>query len=142
MSTFTIIFIVLTALCWGSAALFDKLALKYLSAVDMFFARLILMMVLFIPFLIWRWEPTKAAVMASEKISILFVFLSITTAMTGVYFYLKAMSGNEVSKIVPLCSAYPLVTLILAVVFLSEGFTWFKLLGTLLIASGVWILAI
>ncbi len=61
--------------------------------------------------------------------------------MVGVFFYLKAMSGGEASKIVPLCSTYPFVTFILVCLFLGESFTVSKFIGTMLISGGIYFIS-
>ena len=142
MSLFTVLFLILAIVCWGAGAFLDKLTLKYLGAEDTFFARLVLMMVFFFPLIVWRWNPTKYAVAAAEKISIVLIASSIIVTMSGVYFYLKAMSGGEASKIVPLSSTYPLVAFLLAVIFLGESFTWIKLAGTAFVAIGIWLITL
>jgi transporter family protein len=61
----------------------------------------------------------------------------ILSALIGQLFYYNALKYGEASKIVPICSSFPLITVILAIVFLNEQFTFSKALGALLIIAGV-----
>ena len=78
----------------------------------------------------------------SGQIAVILVAASIVVTMSGVYFYLRAMSSAEASRIVPMSSTYPLVAFLLALLFLGEKFTWTKLAGTLLVCAGVGCLAL
>ncbi|MBI5208957.1 MAG: EamA family transporter [Elusimicrobia bacterium] len=140
MAFTTILFLALAIVFWGSGAIFDKLSLRHFSATDAFFVRMAVMVVLLLVPLSLRWNLTCAALTAG-KTGVFWVGASAFVTMAGVYFYLIAMSGAEASKIVPLSSTYPLVTFLLAVVFLGEGFAWNRLLGTFFVSVGVYFLA-
>ncbi|MBI4655932.1 MAG: EamA family transporter [Elusimicrobia bacterium] len=137
----TLAYVGIAVLCWGAGAILDKLTLKYLNATTAFYARTILMTIMFIPLVIWKLAHVKEAVLYAGKISIVYAALSAIAAMTGVFFYFKAMRLGEASKIVPLSSTYPLVAFILAIIFLGEGFTLTKLAGTVLVCAGVFFLS-
>ncbi|HHY05140.1 MAG TPA: EamA family transporter [Thermoanaerobacterales bacterium] len=51
----------------------------------------------------------------------------ILSALIGQLFYYNALKYGEASKIVPICSSFPLITVILAIVFLNEQFTPYSL---------------
>ena len=53
--------------------------------------------------------------------------------------YFGALKLDETSKIVPIAAIYPLVTAVLSILILKEGVTLFRLIGTLLIIIGVWL---
>lgn len=46
------------------------------------------------------------------------------------------LNHGPATRVIPLTTAYPFITLILAAVFLSEDFTWQSVLGSLLIVGG------
>jgi len=142
MSAATVIFLVLAVACWGGGAFFDKLTLNRIGATDAFILRLGLLGLFAVPFVLWRWHPTRDAVAISGKLPVILVATSIVVTMSGVYFYLRAMSGAEASRIVPMSSTYPLVAFLLALIFLGEKFTWAKLAGTVLVCAGVGVLAL
>ena len=47
-----------------------------------------------------------------------------------------ALNHGLASRVVPLTTAYPFITVILAAIFLSESFTWRSIFGSLLIVGG------
>ncbi|MCK4935767.1 MAG: EamA family transporter [Elusimicrobiales bacterium] len=141
MTFITITFVGLAVLCWGTGSFLDKLILRYLDAGNVFIAKLVATIVIFLPLVLWKLVPFKKAVENGGRISMILVFLSVIFTMSGVYFYLKAMAGGEASSVVPLSSTYPLITFVLVCFFLGESFTTVKLVGTLLVCSGVFFLS-
>ena len=61
-------------------------------------------------------------------------------AVIGIYLYFNALADSSASKIVPLTAIYPLFTCFYAFIFLKEDFTTEKIIGTILIVAGVFIL--
>jgi transporter family protein len=141
MDSSTIIFLVLAIIAWGSGAFLDKMTLKYMDASGAFYLRTLFMLVLFIPFLLWKYSPVRQALASAGRLASVFVLSSVLVTMGGVFFYLKAMSGGEASKIVPLSSTYPFITFALAMFFLGEQFTLNKLIGTLLLSGGIYFIS-
>jgi transporter family protein len=141
MDSSTIIFLALAIVAWGMGAFFDKMTLRYVDPSSAFYLRMLFMLVLFIPFLLWKYLPTRTALLCSNKLASLFIFLSVIVTMGGVFFYLRAMSGGEASKVVPLSSTYPVVTFLLVYLFLGESFTVTKFIGTLLISGGIYFIS-
>ena len=141
MDLSTIIFLVLAVIAWGLGAFFDKLTLRYVDYSGAFFLRTLFMLVLFVPFLLWQYAPTKHALLNSNKLASVFILSSVVVTMGGVFCYLRAMSGGEASTIVPLSSAYPFVAFLLACAFLGESFTLNKLFGTLFLVCGIYFIS-
>ncbi|MCX5783803.1 MAG: EamA family transporter [Elusimicrobia bacterium] len=141
MSSNSIIFLVLCVLCWSAGAVLDKISVTRAPANLAFFARVVAVIVMFVPIALWKWLSIKSITMGLDKTTFFIVVASAAAANLGVYFFLKAMQGGEASKVVPLTSAYPLVAFIFALLILGEKFTWLKLTGTLLISAGVACLA-
>ncbi|MDA8132389.1 MAG: EamA family transporter [Elusimicrobia bacterium] len=141
MSGETVIFLVLAILGFGLGAFFDKISLRHLDPAGAFFARLLVMVVLFVPVLIWKSPQTKQALLGSDRLGPVFVGLSVIVSMSAVLFFLKALSEGQATRIVPLSSTYPFVTFVLALAFLGESFTLNKFLGTLLLSGGVYFIS-
>lgn len=133
-------FLFLAVLAWGTGSFFDKVTLKYLDPDTAFFGRILVMLVLSVLLLPSRFSLTAKQLSVATKISWLYLFLSVLITMGGVFFYLKAMSAGEASKIVPLSSVYPLVTFFLAWIFLGENVNIAKLSGAILISCGVYLI--
>ena len=141
MDSSTIIFLILAILSWGAGAFFDKMTLKYIAPSSAFYLRTFFMLVLFIPFLLWKFIPTRDALLGSHKLASAFILSSVIVTMGGVFFYLRAMSSGEASRIVPLSSTYPFVTFVLVYLFLGETFTASKFVGTALISCGLYFIS-
>ncbi len=141
MTTETILYLSVSIICWGLGAVFDKMVLKHISSSEAFYLRLFVMIILFVLILSFRVHLTFQDIRNAPFGAYLYTFLGVLMAMSGVFAYLKAMSAEEASKIVPLSSTYPVLTLILSVLFLGESFTLTKLIGTLLVVGGVYLVS-
>ena len=141
MGPSTVIFLLLGILGWGIGAFFDKLSLRHLDAAGAFYVRSLFMVVIFAPLVAWKYEPTRQALLGSDRLGPLFVLASVIVTMGGVFFYLKALSGGAATRIIPLSSTYPFVTFALALLFLGENFTVNKLVGTLLLSGGIYFIS-
>ena len=58
----------------------------------------------------------------------------------SIFLYFNALADSTASKIVPLTAVYPLFTCFYAYIFLKEDFSIEKIIGTILIVAGVFIL--
>jgi transporter family protein len=67
--------------------------------------------------------------------------LSGALAASGLVVLFVALSRADVIRVVPVTSAYPVVTLVLSAVILSEHVSALKVLGTLLVVGGVVLVA-
>jgi len=135
-------FIFLTVMLWGVAGFVDKLTLRYLGPNETFVVRMGVNALMSLAVFFWGWMPVRSAVAQAGKLPLLLVTISLIMTLTGVFCYIKSLSGSEASRIVPLSSTFPLVTFLLALAFLSEKFTWIKLVGTALICAGIGCLAL
>ena len=141
MELSTIIFLLLCILGFGLGAFFDKLSLKHMDPSGAFYVRTLFMIFIFTPLVLWKHAQTRQALLSSDKFGPIFVLSSVLVSMGGVFFYLRALSGGEASKIVPLSSTYPAVTFALALLFLGESFTVNKFIGTLLLSGGIYFIS-
>jgi len=138
VDSLSILFLILAIISWGAGAFFDKMTLKYINSTTAFFGRTLVMLVLFMPLLFSRISATHKELSVANKNAWIYLASSVIVTMSGVYFYLRSMSSNEASKIVPLSSTYPLVTMLLAFLFLNESITLNKMIGTILISFGIY----
>jgi transporter family protein len=140
MTSETWIYLIIAVISWGLGSIFDKITLKYLDATSSFYGRTFVMLIFFVILLSTRFSKTFFAIKNSPK-SLIYLSLSVLVTMLGVFAYLKAMSYDEASRIVPLSSTYPLITFIVAVFFLGESFTILKFLGTILVIIGIYFIS-
>ena len=59
--------------------------------------------------------------------------------LIGMLTYFFALKKGATSQIVPIAATYPLVTALLSVIILSEHVTVLRLVGTVLIVLGIWL---
>jgi transporter family protein len=76
----------------------------------------------------------------SSNSDLFWAFASAALAIGALILLYVALGSGEASKVVPVSAAYPAVTLVLAAIFLSEGFTLPRAGGVLLVIAGVVVL--
>lgn len=136
MLTLSVILAILAMICWGAAPVFSKLGLV---KADPFLALAVrsfsVTVILFITGLtLGRFSNLDLA----DKKSYLFIVIEgILAALLGQLAYYYAQKLGDISRVTPIVAAFPVVTVILAILILGEKFTWSKIIGTILIISGI-----
>ena len=128
----------IVAALWGLAPIFEKMSLQTMSPIFILSVRFFLVTALLVPFFI----STNQVLMLPELNikNMLLILIPGLLAVLGIFLYFNALSGSSASKIVPLTAIYPLFTCFYAYIFLKEDFTSEKIIGTILIVVGVFIL--
>jgi len=127
---------VITLIFWGIAPIFGKLGLAKISpmlglAIRSFIVSIIMLILVFA-------TGTYREFSALTLKGFSFIALEgIFASLIGHFAYYYALKLGETSNIVPITSAFPIVTVILAVTFLSEKMTLFKGGGIMLIIAGL-----
>lgn len=137
MST-TVILLILTALCWGSAPILEKIGLAKISPLNAIAIRSFTITAVLATFMLLTGR-IKALIAVDTKSLFLFAFSGVLAGLLGMWAYLGALRLQPTSKIVPIAAAYPLVTALLSVLILKEGITLPRLGGTILIIIGIWL---
>ena len=138
------IFLILTVLFWGSVPILDKLALNrgatpFQGLVIRSIAVIIaIFIVLFFIFLFTG--KFKEVFRVDNKSLLLFAASGILAGLLGVLTYYAALRIGPASKVVPLAATYPLIALLLAVIFLHEHVTLSRIIGTIFVILGIWFL--
>jgi transporter family protein len=132
------IFLFLTTLFWGAAAIFDKLALGKTSPLaGMLVRQFILTGVLL---LIGIGSGRLGGLVTVEWRSVLFFGLSgICGGVAGLWTYYHSLKLGGASLVVPITATYPLITVLLSWLILQEGLTFSRIVGTALIVVGIWL---
>ncbi len=129
----------LTLLFWGSAPLFEKWALRALDPLLALTLRtgLAALILLGASLLNHNW----AAVSKLTWRDVLALAASgILAGVLGMFTYFSLLKSGQASKIVPMTAAYPLVTALLAFLFLGEKLSFLRIVGILLTILGLIIL--
>jgi len=128
-------------LCWGIAPIFAKTGLSKLPPLTAIVFRNTFIIIMFISALVLSGQ-TKTLFNSDLKSVFLILAEALFAGLLGQYFYYKAVKVWEASRVVPIVGAYPLVSFIIAVFFLSEKITLAKSLGAVFVVIGVGLLGI
>jgi transporter family protein len=130
-------FAMLTSLIWGLAPAFEKIGLG--GRIDPYLGVVIRTIPIALVGLFGLALMGRLDTMAQVDIkSALFVMTGgFLAGFLGQVAFYSALKSGEASIVVPLAATYPLVALVISVIFLGEAFTWQKLAGISLIVGGV-----
>jgi uncharacterized membrane protein len=78
----------------------------------------------------------------ANQINYYWAILSGIAGSAGMIFFYIALTRGEASRVVAITAAYPLVVVVLAVIFLREPVTTLKIIGVILTMVGVYFLSI
>lgn len=135
------LFSLLTMICWGFAPLFAKLGLSKLETLTaLVFRNTFIAIMLLLAF--FASGQAKTIFSSNIKYIYLIIIEAALAGLIGQYFYYKAVKTWEVSRVVPIVGAYPLVSFLVAFLFLSEKITMLKTAGIALVITGVVLLGI
>jgi transporter family protein len=132
------ILLIVTAILWGSSPIIEKSALDGANPlVGVTIRSLAISVVLIIIMLL---SGRMHEVLNNPlKNTVLFCVSGLIAGLLGMLTYFHALRIAPASKVVPIAGAYPLVAAILGAVILGENVTFIRILGTLLIITGVWL---
>ena len=130
---------ILAGCVWGVVPILEKVGLTRTSPfVGLFYRSLgVVLGVLLLGTVILKPEEIKAVDVRSALILILSGLLASFVAQVMFYHGLKI---GEVSKVVPIAGTYPLIAFVLGVLVLGESLTTAKVIGMILILTGVYLL--
>lgn len=129
----------LTTILWGIAPLFEKLALAKVEPLVLLPIRtgFVTMSVLMI--LLLSGSSQELTKVDSRSLGLI-LLSGLFGGTLGLTTYFHAMKLGEASKVVPIAGSYPLVTTLLAILFLHEAVTLPKLLGAAFVITGILLL--
>tara|TARA_B100000315_G_scaffold259426_1_gene315450 strand:- start:3143 stop:3562 length:420 start_codon:yes stop_codon:yes gene_type:complete len=129
-------FLLLTIVLWGTTPILEKSGLKSTDPATALFIR---SCAVFFCMIVWFGLSGRIAqvVKLPAKTILIFCLSGLFAGFLAMLTYFKILKVNPTSKIVPLTSTYPLFTAVLSLLILKEGFSWQRIIGTILIAGGV-----
>lgn len=132
------LFAVLAAVIWGFAPALEKVGLRGTS-IDPFLGVFIRTIPIAFFAMLGVLVMGKLGEVASVDLkSALFVGAGgLVAGLLGQLAFYSALKGGEASVVVPVAATYPLVALLVSVLFLGEAFTMQKLAGIALVVGGV-----
>lgn len=136
MNSVNWIFLLLTILAWGIAPIVEKSALKNVAPLDGLFVRSVAVFLIFLLFFIFTGR-IKSITDIPFKAILLFTLSGVLAGLLGMYTYFRILKLNPSSQIVPLVATYPLITVVISMLFFKEDLSWQRIAGTVLIVAGV-----
>ena len=133
-----VVLLILTAILWGSSPILEKIGLRNTAPLIALTIRSIGVTVALLLTLAWLGK-FKEVFNVEGKTVLLFVISGIMAGLLGMWTYFGALKAGATSKIVPIAACYPLITAFLSILILKEGVTMLRLIGTLLIIAGIWL---
>ncbi|NHJ47090.1 MAG: EamA family transporter [Asgard group archaeon] len=138
----------LTALCWGSGSFFGKKALNIGQLSSLVginirtFTALVLFLLLIVIFgkrldtnirkeIVHAWKTSKMGLFQ------IIIFEGILAGAIGMFLYYLAISGGELSIVMPLAFLSPVWGTLLAILFKDEKITFHRTIGLLLTMGGI-----
>jgi len=132
------LFLFLTTLFWGMAAIFDKLALGKTSPFSGMMVRQFILTGILLAVGIGSGRLGSMGAM-DLRTMVLFGLSGVTGGVLGLWTYYHALKLGGASLVVPITATYPLITVLFSWLILQEGLTVSRILGTGLIVIGVWL---
>ncbi|MBN2406260.1 MAG: EamA family transporter [Elusimicrobia bacterium] len=138
MTLSVIILLLITALLWGSTPVIEKVALQTTDplvglTIRSVFIAAILALVCAVS---GKW-PAVFSTPLRDKF--FFGLSGFMAGLLGMFTYYLALRVSPSSRVVPIAAAYPLFAAVLGAIFLREEVTLVRVLGTVFIVAGVWL---
>ncbi|MBU1207038.1 MAG: EamA family transporter [Proteobacteria bacterium] len=133
-----IIFLFLTTLFWGMAAIFDKLALGKTSPFTGMMVRQFILTGILLAVGVGSGRLGNLGTLDGRSI-VLFGLSGICGGAAGLWTYYHALRLGGASLVVPITATYPLIAVLLSWLILQESLTVSRIIGTALIVLGVWL---
>ncbi|MGM0365628.1 MAG: EamA family transporter [Actinomycetota bacterium] len=129
----------ITMLFWGIAPVFGKLGLAKISpylalAIRSFVISIILLIIVLV-----RGDIKELASVNLRSASFI-AMEGIFASLIGHFAYYYALRLGETSRVVPIASAFPVITVIVSVIFFAEKISIAKGAGIALIVAGILLL--
>jgi bacterial/archaeal transporter family protein len=130
--------LIITVLLWGATPIIEKIGLtKVDPLIGVTIRSTIVTVGLFaLTFLLGK---GRAFLGVDGKGFLIFGASGIMAGLLGMWTYYTALKIGATSKVVPIAACYPLVTALLSILVLKEGVTLARVIGTILIVIGIWL---
>lgn len=128
---------VLSALIWGMAPIFEKVGLN--SKIDPYLG--VVVRTLPIAFIgltgLILMGRIDSLFQVDTKSAVFVIIGGLIAGFIGQIVFYTALKSGEASVVVPVAATYPLVALVVSILFLGEAITWQKVTGIGLVVAGV-----
>jgi transporter family protein len=133
-----ILLLIVTALLWGTTPIIEKIGLAKIDPlIGVTIRSTIVTAGLFI--LTSLLGKGKSLMEVDGKGFLIFGASGMMAGLLGMWTYYTVLKAEPTSRIVPIAACYPLVTVLLGALILKEGVSISRVIGTVLIVSGIWL---
>ena len=138
MKLLPLLLLAITALCWGSTPILEKVGLK---EVDPFVGVTVRSVAITAVLLVVAAVSGRLGDILSVDLRTVLIFSSsgVLAGLLGMWTYFWALKMGATSRVVPIAASYPLVTALLGMLLLGEQLTLLRFLGIVLIVLGIWL---
>jgi len=133
-----VILLVITALLWGFTPILEKIGLGKTDPLTAISIRSFSTAIILVAFLLVTGK-IKDVLSTDVKSVAIFTVSGLLAGLLGMWTYFGALKIGATSRIVPIAATYPLVTAVLSVLILREGVSIGRLIGTIFIIAGIWL---
>jgi transporter family protein len=127
---------ILAMVTFGAWGFFPKLAVNYISPQSALIYQVIGgMLVGVVGLAMLNFKPE------TQPMGMLYALLTGITGVLGTFFYYLAASRGQISIVVSLTALYPLITILLAIIFLHETLVLKQVLGLCFAVAAIVLLA-
>ena len=127
---------ILAMVTFGAWGFFPKLAINYINPQSALIYQVIGgLLVGIVGLAMLNFKPE------THPLGILFAFLTGITGVLGTFFYYLAASRGQISIVASLTALYPLITIMLAIVFLHETLIMKQVIGLCFAIAAIILLA-
>ena len=129
-----------TALVWGIVPVIEKIGLTRLSPEAGIFVRCLAIFLGAGVLFAFKPHIVSELCVTPPKFILLIMVGGFTANFLGQLLFYHALKGGEVSRIVPIAGAYPLISFLTGILILGEKLTLGKSLGVGCIMAGIFLL--
>lgn len=130
-------FALIAACIWGIVPLFEKVGLLRIDPLSAVLIRILGVIIGGIFLIIFRAKTLDTILHADVKTFSFLLLGGFLASFLGQIFFYRALKEGEISQVVPIAAAYPLISFLIGLIFLHEKFTLTKALGIIFVFSGI-----
>lgn len=130
---------IIAVIAWGSWGILDKKASESLSVSEMWLYKIIIDIVI-LPFIIYYTFSKKGSGLSDNKNAIILCIVSSFVCIVAELAFITLLKYNPAGWTVSITSVYPIVTVILGMIFLKETLSLTQVIGSLIICVGLYLI--
>jgi len=138
MKADVVLLLAITAFLWGATPVLEKIGLGKADPLTGVTIRSLAVTVALLIYVLSTGK-IKQIFQTDTKAIAIFTITGLMAGLLGMITYFGALKKGATSQIVPIAATYPLVTAILSILILGENVTFLRLIGTIFIILGIWL---